>query len=155
MVKFFSALLLVGCVSNAFAQLTFTDATIRLLPPGQKQTAGYLTIHNSSNTSTSLTLANSNISETVEFHTTMMHGEMMHMMQVTELTIPAQGKLELQPGGYHLMLINLADNWFNQTEIWLEFVDTNNNKHKIPARLSKMDGADHNHMQHDQHKHHH
>ena len=152
MVKFLSALLLTGCVSNAFAQLTFTDATVRLLPPGQKQTAGYLTIHNSSDKVTKLTLANSNISDTVEFHTTMMHGDMLHMMQVTDLTIPAHGKLELQPGGYHLMLINLVDTWASQPQVWLEFIDENGNKHKVTARLSKMDGAGHDHSQH---KHHH
>ncbi|WP_440905744.1 copper chaperone PCu(A)C [Catenovulum sp. SX2] len=152
MVKLLSALLLLGCVSNAFAQLTFTDATVRLLPPGLKQTAGYITIHNSADVAATVKLANSNISDTVEFHTTMMHGDMLHMMQVTELTIPANGKLELQPGGYHLMFINLADNWFKQKQVWLEFVDSNNNKHKVAAQLSKMDGAGHDH---NQHKHHH
>lgn len=150
MVKFCSFLLFFSCISNVCAQLTFTDATVRLLPPGLKQTAGYTTIHNSADVPATLKLATSNISETVEFHTTMMHGDMLHMMQVTELTIPANGVLELKPGGYHLMFISLTDNWFKQKQVWLEFVDSNNNKYKVAAQLSKMDNTGH-----DQHKHHH
>ena len=32
---------------------------------------------------------------------------MMMMRPITKLGVPAGGKLEMKPGGYHLMLINL------------------------------------------------
>ncbi|EWH11614.1 hypothetical protein DS2_03860 [Catenovulum agarivorans DS-2] len=148
MVKFFACILFFGCISNAFAQLSFSNATVRLLPPGQKQTAAYVTISNSANQDITLAFANSSISQSVEFHQTMMHGEMMHMMQVEQLTIPANGKLELKPGGYHLMLINLSDTWFSQNTVQLEFFDVKNNSYKVTANLSKMAGGKHNHHHH-------
>jgi copper(I)-binding protein len=36
-----------------------------------------------------------------------MEGNVMKMRQVKDIAIPANGAVELKPGGYHLMFLNL------------------------------------------------
>lgn len=48
------------------------------------------------------------VAEVVEIHETVMEGEVMRMQMVADgLEIPAGGKVLLQPGGYHVMLIGI------------------------------------------------
>ena len=46
--------------------------------------------------------------EKAELHTSTMSGNVMQMQQVEEIDIPANGKVELKPGGYHIVLFGLA-----------------------------------------------
>jgi len=46
--------------------------------------------------------------ENVEIHQSIMEGDVMRMQPVEGgIEIPAKGQVELKPGGYHIMLINL------------------------------------------------
>jgi periplasmic copper chaperone A len=48
------------------------------------------------------------VSKTTELHRTVMEsGGMMSMKPVKSIAIPATGTVTLEPGGYHVMLINL------------------------------------------------
>ena len=45
----------------------------------------------------------------MEIHETTMDGDVMHMQQVSGgIEIPANGQVELKPGGLHVMLIGLT-----------------------------------------------
>lgn len=69
--------------------------------------ASYVTIQNPSAEPETIVAASSDAADTVELHETIRDGEVMRMRQVPRFEIPAGGRLEMRPGGKHLMLINL------------------------------------------------
>lgn len=78
----------------------------RATPPGAKTAAVYLTIDNAGATDR-LLRASTPIAGGVVLHQMVQKGGMMTMRAVPSLEIIQGGKLELEPGGYHLMLIDL------------------------------------------------
>jgi copper(I)-binding protein len=69
--------------------------------------AAYLTITNSGGTADALVKAASDVADAVELHTMTMKDNVMTMSPVEKIDIPANGKAELKPGGFHVMLIGL------------------------------------------------
>ncbi len=67
----------------------------------------YMVIYNQSNENDRLLAAKTNVAKTVEIHQTRMENDIMMMQKVEAIEIPANGKVDLKPGGYHIMLINL------------------------------------------------
>jgi len=67
----------------------------------------FATISNQSKVEQKLVRVSGSVSKTIEIHTHEMKGGMMSMRQISELPIPPQGRVELKPGSYHLMLIGL------------------------------------------------
>ena len=87
--------------------LTFSDPWIRASVPGQKNGAGYLEISNQSTQPSTLTAANSDRADRVEIHTIIREGGVAKMREVEQIEVPANGKVTLQPGGYHIMFVGL------------------------------------------------
>lgn len=83
------------------------NAYVRAMPPGQKVTAAFLELKNTSSKKMALVSVESNISEFVELHAHTMVDGMMNMGQVDEIIIPKNGSVALETGGYHIMMINL------------------------------------------------
>ena len=69
--------------------------------------AAYVTIQNPSAEAEAIIAAGSDAADSVELHETIRDGEVMRMRQVPRFEIPAGGRLEMRPGGKHIMLINL------------------------------------------------
>jgi hypothetical protein len=68
----------------------------------------YLTVINEGREADRLVGARSDVAAAVELHQTKMEGGVMKMQPVTGgIEIPARGRVELKPGGYHIMLIGL------------------------------------------------
>ncbi len=86
--------------------IAVSDAFVRLPPPGQSISAAFLTLSNSGDAK-KLVKADSPVANNVELHNHIHDGGVMRMRQVTAIDIPAKGKVVLQPGGYHVMLIGL------------------------------------------------
>lgn len=80
----------------------------RLVPPGAKVSASFLTVENRGGEPDALLGASCACAEVVELHVMAEEGGAMRMRQVERFTLPAGGKLELRPGGPHLMLIGLT-----------------------------------------------
>jgi len=74
---------------------------------GSGNGAVYLTIVNSGSVSDDVIAASSDAAATVELHESYEESGMMMMRPMTKLRVPAGGKLEMKPGGYHIMLTNL------------------------------------------------
>jgi protein SCO1/2 len=70
-------------------------------------TGVFLTIVNTGHQPDALVSATSELAETVEIHSTQMDGDVMRMRAVDRIEIPAGERVELAPGGYHIMLVNL------------------------------------------------
>jgi hypothetical protein len=83
------------------------NAWVQAMPPSQKISAAYMTIANKSFKAVTIVSASSDTAGATEIHQMSDMNGMMHMAMAQNLHIPAQGEITLQPGGFHIMLINL------------------------------------------------
>jgi copper(I)-binding protein len=89
--------------------MTPSAAWARATAPGIVTGAIYLTITNTGDIPDDLLSASSPAAATVELHRHLMRADgSMAMVHVDRLAIPAHGAVTCAPGGYHLMLFNLA-----------------------------------------------
>jgi periplasmic copper chaperone A len=79
----------------------------RATPPGAKSGGAFFVVENSGLTPDKLIGVASPAAGSAEMHQMTMDGGVMKMRAVSMLEIPPGGKLELKPGGYHLMLLDL------------------------------------------------
>ena len=93
--------------ATAQAQVTVKDAWVRATVPQQKATGAFMQIRNTSDAERKLVKATSPISDKVQLHTHMNENGVMKMREIPEIVVPASGKVELKPGSYHIMLIEM------------------------------------------------
>lgn len=67
----------------------------------------FLSVENAGAAGDRLLRAASPVAATVELHTHMMENNVMRMREVDGIDVPAGGKAELKPGGFHIMLMGL------------------------------------------------
>ncbi len=79
----------------------------RATPAGATVAGAYMTIKNAGTAPDRLISAASTVAGVVELHEMAMEGNVMKMRAVPGIDIPAGGKAELKPGGYHVMLMAL------------------------------------------------
>ena len=113
MILGFKVLILsMSLICSAFAQeaklgkLKIDDAYIRSTVPGQSVAGGFMKIDNHGNLD-QLISASSPVAAEVQLHEMSMDGSVMKMRQIKEIAVPADGAVELKPGGLHLMLIGV------------------------------------------------
>jgi periplasmic copper chaperone A len=95
-------------VLNCHAQLVISEAQVRLLPPGVPNTSAYFEIENTGEQAVILVSAGSDIAHSVEIHEHIMTAEIMKMVHLSELVIPAKKTIKFMPGGLHLMIFDLV-----------------------------------------------
>jgi periplasmic copper chaperone A len=97
---------LIGAAAPASAQVVeVKDPWARATAPGQK--AGGVFMQLKSPGGGALVAAESPAASIVEIHEMAMEGNVMKMRAVPRLDLPAGQTVELKPGGYHVMLIDL------------------------------------------------
>lgn len=79
----------------------------RATAPGAAVGGGFLTVVNPGKTTDRLVAASSPAAARMELHEMAMEKDVMRMREVKTMDVPAGGKLELRPGGYHLMFMEL------------------------------------------------
>jgi copper(I)-binding protein len=80
----------------------------RATPPAARVGAGYLVVTNGGAAADRLMAAISPAAARVEIHEMRMDGSVMRMREMAQgLKLPAGAKVELKPGGYHLMFMDL------------------------------------------------
>lgn len=81
----------------------------RATPKSATVAGGYLKITNSGNTADRLTGGSAEVARKVEVHEMSMDGGVMKMRELKNgVEIPAGATVELKPGSYHLMMMNLS-----------------------------------------------
>ncbi len=88
------------------ANISVTDAWARATMPGQKVSAAYLQIQ--SDADARLVSASSPAVPRVEVHEMKMDGDVMRMREVKAIELPKGKTVSLEPGGLHIMLMNLT-----------------------------------------------
>jgi copper(I)-binding protein len=100
-----AALLLTLATAAAWAQTTVKDAWVRGTVPQQMATGMFAQI--TSAKGGRLVSVSSTAAGVVEVHEMAMDGNVMKMRAVPALDLPAGKMVELKPGGYHVMLMDL------------------------------------------------
>lgn len=96
---------------NKAADMTTTmhvmNGEFRAPFPGRDVSAAFLTLHNTGPADTLLGIATS-VSDRVELHTHLEEEGIMKMRRIESIDIPANGLVELKPGGLHVMIFESA-----------------------------------------------
>lgn len=123
-------------------------AWARATPPGAKTGAVYLTL--TADAADRLLGAASPAAGEVQIHTHASEGGMSRMVQLQELALPPGVGVRLEPGGLHLMLIDLARPLVagESIELRLELADAGQVAVTVPVLDARASGP-----RHDAHEH--
>lgn len=118
---FLTAVLCAGVVhAQTVAPVVAENAWVRASVVGQKATGAFMRLTASS--ATRLVRAESSVAGVTEIHEMKMDGDVMRMRAVAGLNLPAGTVVELKPGGYHVMLMDLKAPLAQGTQVPLTLV---------------------------------
>ena len=101
----FAAACLSTLAITAQAQVTVKDAWVRATVPQQQATGAFMQLNASKDSK--LVSASSPLTPVVEVHEMAMQDNVMRMRQIPAIELPAGKAVDLKPGGYHVMLLDL------------------------------------------------
>lgn len=139
-------LLLLLASTTAFITSSFAFATdvmvhhpyARATPPNAPTSAVFLVLENKGDKAMSIVSASTPAAGKVELHTHIMEGEVMKMRQVDDIVIPAMGKTELKPGGLHIMLFELKQDFKEGGEIAVTINYADGQSQSFTAKIKKV-----------------
>ena len=142
-----------------FAQVTVEDPWVRGTVPQQQATGAFMML--TAETDARLVAAESPVAGVVEIHEMAMENDVMKMREIPALDLPAGQTMDLKPGGYHVMLMQLKEQMVGGTVVPITLIFENSAGERftqeIEARVTALgaarEGAD-KPMQH-QHGHRH
>ncbi len=147
----------VALSASADGDIQIHDPWVQAAPPSVTVLAAYLEIKNNGEKPRTLINVSSPAFEQVGIHRSVMHGNMAHMEQLKELTIPPRASVALSPGGLHLMLMDAKKplNIGDQVPLTLNFKSGEKVVVTAIVRSGQMENLeDHQHMDHSGHENH-
>ena len=100
-----TALTVLSFSAVAQTSVQITDPWVRATVPQQKATGAFMQI--TAPKAMRLLEVRSPVAGVAEIHEMSMTDNMMRMRQIKEIALPAGKAVELKPGGYHVMLLDL------------------------------------------------
>ena len=97
-----------SAVSHAGEMLHWRDAWVRSLPPGAQVSAAYGMLMNHGDQTVTLATVSSGISGAAEMHGVIADGDQRRMMQLASIDIAPHETLIFEPGGLHIMLLDIT-----------------------------------------------
>lgn len=88
--------------------LVIGDAWTRPTAAGMPMGVAYFTITNGTRVDDALIAASTPVAARVEMHETSIEDGMARMRPLTEIPVPAGGRVAVAPGGIHLMLVDMT-----------------------------------------------
>lgn len=122
---------------QAQAPVTMTGAWVREPVPGRPTTAAYVVLENPGAADLNIVSAATDVAGKVELHEMVRSGDMMRMSPVKSITVPARGKVELKPGGLHVMLFELKKPLKEGDSVELTFTTDKGTTMKTTAAVKK------------------
>ncbi|WP_052393372.1 copper chaperone PCu(A)C [Pseudomonas rhizosphaerae] len=95
-----------GFTGHAMAQTTVEDAWARATVPGQPATGAFMTLK--ADADSTLISVQSPAAKDTQIHQSTMKGDVMSMLPVDEVSLPAGEPVVFDANGYHVMLIGLV-----------------------------------------------
>lgn len=132
----FSGLAIAGAAADA---VEIEGLYVRAVPPGQPNSAVFLTLRNTASRDHALVGGETVAAEVVELHSHVAEGGMVRMRRVDRIELPAGQEVTLKPGGFHLMLIGLKQSLTPGEEVAfeLEFADGSRKVLRAPVQKIK------------------
>lgn len=96
---------LLGMSLHVSAQTTVDDAWVRATVAGQPSSGAFMRL--TSSTDSKLVEVQSPVAKTVQIHESTLHNDVMGMQPVASVALPAGETVNIEPEGYHVMLIDL------------------------------------------------
>ncbi len=119
----------------------------RATPAPVRTSAAYLTIDNKGGADRLLSAA-ADIAKETQLHSMTTEAGVMKMREVKAVDVAANGKTELKPGGFHIMLIGLADGLKEGTKFPLKLKFEKAGEVTVQMTAEKPDAHDHGHGEH-------
>ncbi|AMW06441.1 hypothetical protein GEMMAAP_00745 [Gemmatimonas phototrophica] len=129
--------------STVLAQTTVVtarDAWVREAPAGRAVTGMFLTVQNAGATTRTIVSGKASVGDTLELHEMKRDGGMMQMSPVKSIAVPANGQVELRPGGLHLMLFGLKKPLVPGDTVRVELTLDDGTRVPVVATVRKMGG---------------
>ena len=145
MKKFVLSIVSIAAVFGADIEIEGAYARANIL--NVSNSAAFFVIKNNSDKDIAITSANSDVAEKNELHTHIKENEMMKMMKIEKLVVPAKSSLELKSGGDHVMLMGLKKELKAGDEINLELSFSDGDKKSIKMLVKDLASTMHK-MQH-------
>lgn len=120
------------------AEITISDPYARAVPPGQPNSAVFLSLTNPSMQDRALVSAESPAAETTELHTHINENGMMRMRRIDRIPLPAGETVTLKPGGLHIMLIGLKQTLEPGASVDLTLIYDDGGKMSVQAPVRKI-----------------
>ncbi len=126
---------------SSVPKITVTELWSRPSPMKAGNGAVYMVLTNEGGEDDALISAKSDVSEVVELHETKMEGDMMKMQPVSKIEVPAGGSARLEPGGLHVMLINLKQELVEGEKVTLTLNFEKSDPITIEAEIREAGGG--------------
>jgi hypothetical protein len=129
-------LLLWATAASAWAQVEVKDAWVRATVAGQMASGAFMRL--TAARDTRLVQVRSPVAGVVEVHEMAMAGNVMQMRAIAALQLRAGKRVELKPGGYHVMLMDLKQQLKegDSVPITLVFEDKDKKRHEMEIRAA-------------------
>lgn len=123
---------------SASEEVGVTAPYVRAVPPGQPNSASFMELTNGSSQAHALVAAESPACRVAELHSHVMQDGMMSMRRVERIDLPAGETVALEPGGLHLMMIDLQQSLEPGQEIPVTLVFEDGSRKPIHAPVRKI-----------------
>lgn len=142
-----TALALLATTSHAQPAVEVQGAWVRASVPGQAGTGAFMQL--TAREGARLVGVSSPVAGVAEVHEMRLEGDVMRMRAVPGLDLPAGKTVELKPGGYHVMLLDLKSALPKDSSVplTLSFTDAKGQRSqlelKVPVKAAAPAGAAH------------
>ncbi len=125
------------------SEVVIENVVARKPPTGTNITAVFLTLKNNTGMDIALVGAHSDVANVTEVHESYNDNGIARMRRLEQIPIRAGGELVMQPGGFHIMLIDLKRELLENEQIPLKLSFSGYRTITVPATVKTMGGMAH------------
>ena len=139
-----------GVLAAAADNVTVQDPYVRLAPPNAPATGAFMVIKNGGDKDVKVLKADNPASRVTELHTHLNENGVMKMRPVPAIEVKAKGQAVLQPGGLHVMMIDLKAPMKEGDVVPITLTFEDGSSKQVDARVVRpmaagMPGMEHKH----------
>lgn len=125
--------------AQSYAELQIDNPWVALAPPAATANAAYMDIYNPQVQAQKIVALSADCCALVMLHQMRRDGDKMLMEHREDLIVPAKGRVSLEPGGLHIMLMKPNAELQLGSEITITFTFADGSKQSIALGVKKHD----------------